>query len=458
MGAIGSRFLASHMGGRSLVCAVALLWLSLPACLLAAEAKAATVAEATQVIDFGQFPLLRGAHEPSVRSVGQLMYQAPSDCKAAFEFQRQQLLKQKWTEHPGAAVTDQYASGTFGKSGFVLSVATTPAGDAKDPSLISVMLTLSGNVDLKGLPLPAGAKETYVGPQVAMYSTTTPVEKTAATIREGLTARGWEPYGTAGDVQYFKQNAVRLSAMVSLAPAQNNQTSIMFSAEQLSADIPAPTETVQLQYSDSTKELMFDTKSSLDDIVAFYLKALAPGNWKPTTDHPLRVDYTDELIFRNDAKEMFTLRLMKIEDEQVLRVWMRFQTAAEVEAEEQKAKTAIAAAKQMAEKAAQEKNAPLPTVSLTLPAKAKLKEATKSSWSYSVASGQAQKSLGPIRKQLAEAGWEEAVTLDDGMIGEIGFSKDDSSISISYVDPGFIPGDVTIRATKVELQKTAAKK
>ena len=58
-----------------------------------------------------------------------------------------------------------------------------------------------------------------------------------------------------------------------------------------------------------------------------------------------------------------------------------------------------------------------------------------------------------IRKALTSAGWKEKVTTDDGMIGLIDFEKGEQTISLKYVDPGFIPAEVTINGSGVELEK-----
>ena len=54
----------------------------------------------------------------------------------------------------------------------------------------------------------------------------TPTEETADALEALLTAGGWEPYGRAGDVRFFKKNAVRLSARSTAAPAQGGKTMI----------------------------------------------------------------------------------------------------------------------------------------------------------------------------------------------------------------------------------------
>jgi hypothetical protein len=100
-----------------------------------------------------------------------------------------------------------------------------------------------------------------------MYTAGGSVTETAEACRKLLLAQGWQPYGKAGDTLFFKQNALRLTVTVTAAPALGGKTSVSFSAEQLSADLPAPSDTVQLQYTDSTKQVLFDTKDSADAIV-----------------------------------------------------------------------------------------------------------------------------------------------------------------------------------------------
>ena len=415
---------------------------------VAAAGKPATVAEAAQALDFMTLPTVKGAIEPINRTVGRISYSAPSDCKAAFEFHRQGLLKQKWTEQPGTTVTDEYASGMYTKGGFVVSMSAIPVGE---PGKVNVSIMLHGNVDLSKLPKPADLKPVYVGPQVAMYSTEVSVEKTTETCRKLLLAQGWLPYGKAGETQFYKQNAVRLTAYISATADPMPKTSVSFSTEQLSADVPAPVENVQLQYSDSTKEVLFDTKESEEAIEKFYRETLAKGGWKATTDHPFKVDWKRELIFVNAAKDILSLKMYEVEDEKVLRVTVQHQTAAEVTAME----------KAFADKLAAMKNKPEPKlgkIQITIPAGAEMTEITEKSLEFTVATGQGQTAAAAIRKALTDAGWKESVTTADKMIGVIEFKKGEQKISLNYVDPGFIPAEITIQGTGVELEKVAGKK
>jgi hypothetical protein len=120
----------------------------------------------------------------------------------------------------------------------------------------------------------------------ASYITEVSVEQTADACRKLLLAKGWQPYGMAGDVLFFKQNAVRLAARISTAPAQGGKTVIDYSTELMSVDLPAPADTVGLQYTDVNTQLFFDAKTSEQDIVGFYRPTLAKAGWEATTEKP----------------------------------------------------------------------------------------------------------------------------------------------------------------------------
>ncbi|MBM4076835.1 MAG: hypothetical protein FJ267_14495 [Planctomycetes bacterium] len=155
------------------------------------------------------------------------------------------------------------------------------------------MVTISNhsNIPLNKLPTPKGVKPFHGSPVNASYITPAGKEETVAAVRKLLVEQGWEPYGSAGDQIFLKQNAVRLSAFVTTAPAQDNQTVITYSAEQLSADIPVPEETIGLQYSDSTKTVSYDVEADLETVNSFYNESLKRDGWKPTLDKPTPIGF-----------------------------------------------------------------------------------------------------------------------------------------------------------------------
>jgi len=151
-----------------------------------------------------------------------------------------------------------------------------------------------------------------------------------------LLAAGWQPYGQAGDVDFYKQNAIRLSANIAAAPGLQGKTSISYSAELMSADLPAPLDVLDLQYSDSTKRLMFDTMADKQAILEFYRPLLAKSGWEPTHDKLLESGFKEFMIFRNPTKDLLQIQTWEVDGRR--RVTVEFQTAAEVAEEERRMK------------------------------------------------------------------------------------------------------------------------
>ncbi|HWA97115.1 MAG TPA: hypothetical protein VG713_01420, partial [Pirellulales bacterium] len=195
-----------------------------------AAGAAATVAEAAKVLDLTTFPLMDKADEPSQRNVAALTYNVAASVSSAYEFQQQQL-GDAWREVSPAYVSSESASGVFARSGFTVTVMVFPTGM---PGQVRVAIANLGNVPLDKLPLPDEAKPFFAGPANAMFLSDAPVESTKQTCQKLLLAQGWQPYGTAGDSLFFKQNAVRLLATISAAPAQGGKTMLTYSTELMS--------------------------------------------------------------------------------------------------------------------------------------------------------------------------------------------------------------------------------
>ena len=285
----------------------------------------ATVEQAAKILDLSTVPLMDGAKPPGSRQVANLFYVATGDVKTGFEFHRKALVGQGWKEQPNSSVTDQSASAMFSRDGFVVSLSVSPHGE---PGSVQVMLQNLGNVKPGQLPVPPGAKPVYVGDPTAMYSTEAAVSATADACRNAFLAKGWVPYGKAGDSDFFKQNAILVTATVSSAPAQGGKTMIQYSGQLISADIPAPPDVEDLRYGDQPPELTFATTNQ-DAVVDFYRKTLAAAGWKSTMDKMVDVDEKPTMIFRNPAKDMLTLATTGVLRGKLL-VSVRFQSAAEI--------------------------------------------------------------------------------------------------------------------------------
>lgn len=413
----------------------------------------ATVEQAAKVLDLATFPLMDGAKSAESHHVANLSYVAPGDAKKALEFHRKAFGAQGWKELPDSSVSDQSASATFARDGFVVSLSVIPY----EENGVSVRLQNLGNVKPGKLPVPQGVKAVYQGDSTAMYETDAAVPVTADAIRNLFVAQGWVPYGKAGDSDYFKQNAILATASVSSASARGGKTMIQYSNQLISSDIPAPPNVEDLRYVDEPPELTFATANQ-DAIVDFYRKALAAAGWKSTMDKVIDVDGKPTMIFRNPAKEMITLSMPYVLGDK-LGVSVRFQSAAEIteldrkikeEAPRLRAAAEAKAAKEAAELAERNK---APKVAVTLPADAKDVKQTKDEIKFTVEKGKAKAAVEFFRKQFRDAGWKEDVASLERMAGTLLFSKEDGqSVTITYSDTGFMPSEVSVSTMRAELE------
>ena len=416
----------------------------------------ATVAQATQILDLSTFPLMEGAKPERSRQMANLTYAATGNVKAGFEFHRKTLTAQGWKELPNSSVTDQSASAMFARSGFTLSLSVFSSGKSGD---LSIMLQNLGNIKPGQLPIPPGTKPLYVGDSTAMYVTEAAVPATAEACRDLLVAQGWVPYGGAGDTAEYKQNAILVTATVSVAPAQGGKTSIQYSTQLISADIPAPPNVEDLRYVDQPPELTCEAAVDQNAIVDFYRKTLATAGWQSTLDHTVPIDDLPTMIFRNPGKDMLTLK-MSGGSRGKLHVSVRFQSAAEIAELDRKIKEMAPALKAAAqEKEAKEAarlaeaNKPPPKVPVTLPPDAKGVEPTKDRIKFTVGKGKAQAAAEALRSQFKEAGWKEDFASVTQMTGALSFSKEKfQSLTLSYTDTGMSPPEINLSAMGVELE------
>ncbi len=287
----------------------------------------ATDGRAAEIIDLTRFPLAAGANDRPARSLATLTYEvSQGDVKTVWETEKGKLKANGWKEViTDTSATDQAATGTFRKQGFVLSLSVLSAS----PPKITVSIVNHGNVNYDRLPRPAGMKPIYVGAVSAIYVTDAAVPDTKQAVRKLLTEAGWQPYGEAGDTAWYKQNAVRVSASVAAAPAQGNKTAVSYSSELLSADLPLPDQANDVRYADTTTELSFATQTEKDVVVAFYKNALGTRQWASTLEKTVDVDDKPTMIFRSPAKDLITLSFGSPRDGQRA-VSVQFQSAAEI--------------------------------------------------------------------------------------------------------------------------------
>lgn len=336
---------------------------------------------------------------------------------------------------PAAAAPNAAAPATATSAG-----SAQPAAPAV-PGQVPASAMSAAGVDLAKLPVPKGAKPFFASPDVAMIQTEAAADATAKEVAAMLSGEGWTPYGSVPGSQYFTKNLVKLNATVTAGA--DGKTMISYSTEKIAVDLPAPTDALDLRYDDSTKRLMFDTKSDEAGVEKFYRELLGKSEWKATTDKPFKVDFKNELIFRNPAKDMLTLQMSEFEGNR--RVTLQHMTAAEVAAQEARIKAALAQKKLDSEK-------PLPKLKLAVPSDAADAKKEKNQLSFKVPTGKAKGIVDGWRKTLTGDGWKEEVSAYSAEAGSIAFRKDKQYVQVSHIDPGFIPGEITVAATETELE------
>lgn len=415
----------------------------------ASSSVPATRAEAARRLDLTDFPVMDGADAVSPRRLAGLSYAVEAGIGPAYDFQKHALGERGWKEVPEPYRGEDSASGIFERDGFVASVSVFRA-DPEKPLLVRVMIQQLGNTELARLPVPPDARALYAGPSTAMFVTETGRDDAARLCRERLTADGWQPYGTAGDSLIFKRDAVRLNAMIATAPAQGGKTVINYSAELLSADLPAPPEPVRIQYADVTTELDFDANRSIDELAAFYRETLGKERWKATTEKPVADGPEHTLIFRDPAGDLLSLTMRPTEREGVTRGRLRYQTAAEVAAEDQRAREAVARRERAKPPGAKDR----PTVALRFPAQAANITIDNGDATFALPAGKARAAVEALRTQLREAGWkEDAADLDD-IAGTVSLSRPDGGgITIVYTDVGVLPAEINITGLGVVIEQ-----
>ena len=417
----------------------------------------ATVEQAAKVLDLSAFPQMDGAKAAESRHVANLSYVAPGDAKKALEFNRKAFTAAGWKELPNSTATDDSASGMFARDGFVVALSVIPF----EKSAVSVRLQNLGNVKPGKLPVPPGAKTVYQGDPTAMYTVDSTVPATADAIRNLLVAQGWVPYGKDPNSCFFKQNAILASVYISSAPAQGGKTSIQYSTQLISSDIPAPQDVEDLRYVDEPPELTFATTNK-DAAIEFYRKALTALGWKSTMDKMVDVDEKPTMIFRNPAKEMITLSVPYKYEGGKHGVSVRYQSAAEIAELDRRIKEEMPRlrAAQQAKEAKEAKEAAelaeknkVPKVAVTLPTDAKDVNQTNDSIKFVVGKGKAKAAVEALRKQFLDAGWKEDVASLEKMAGTVLLSKENGqSVNITYSDTGFMPSEVNVSAMRVEFE------
>ncbi len=403
-------------------------------------AKAATVTEARAALELADVVIVESVGEPETGVAFQRFNAAgnPSDVAKKIDLE---LKKRGLEPLDGAMFSDAYCAAQYKKTGFVFSLTTMPADKA---NVTTVSLLNLGNVELNKLPKPAGSESLYVLPGSAMFVCDLSVVDANQQCRQLLEADGWQWFGETTVTFFMRQNAVRLQVMCSTSPGQSNRTAIQFSTEQMSSSLPIIADLVRIDYSDSTMRLGGDSRLAEEPFLAMYRKLLESEGWQATTDQPIKIDFRRHLIFRNESSELAELAFSPFES--LTRFDLKFMSAAQVEKENKQAKLMAAAAIQK-RKAEQAKLENPVVLSIDRPEAATAKQAGGQSVDFSVRSGTARSVMTKWLESRKTEGWTVKATVDTREVGQVTLTHGDQTLDLSWVDPGFIAGEISIRTS-----------
>lgn len=404
------------------------------------HAQVATVADAKQALDLTTFPAF-DPEGPIMATVAMQRYEAKGDPEAIAKKVRTALVEKGCQELDGATFTPAYCSAVYNKDGFHFVLSAMPS----KPKTAQVTITNLGNLDFRTLPIAKLGKELFVQPASANFTSEDSVANTRASCRQSLEAEGWEWFGDTSASFYMRKNAVRLQVMCSESPREKGQTMIQVSAEQMSSALPLIPDLVRIDYTEPTGRLDGDSQLSPAELASELRKTLEQNGWKATTKEPLKIDFRETLIFRNAEEELVELQYHSVDA--ISRFEMKYMTAEQVADENRRAQAAVEKAKE--KMAAEEERLKNPTAILLDPlGNAKVKESKPQLVELTASSGQARSIIAKWISKQKSAGWSVETTIDSKETGDYTLTKDDQKIYLTFLDPGFVPAEITVKTTK----------
>lgn len=145
-----------------------------------------------------------------------------------------------------------------------------------------------GALDTTRLPRVSAAKAVYASPATTIFTSPDSVQATGDALEKSLAAAGWQKYSapnsaSAADpnmrIMTLKKGALALNVFITVAPAQNNATSVQYSQLMVKTDLPFPKDAAGIEYSPDAPSLALTTGEPIERTLDFYRKELAAGGW-----------------------------------------------------------------------------------------------------------------------------------------------------------------------------------
>jgi hypothetical protein len=143
-------------------------------------------------------------------------------------------------------------------------------------------------LDTSRLPRVAGAKQTYASQAATIYIAPSSVAQTTESVAKILDSSGWLQYAPPFaqqiknenlQVMTFKKGPQGLSVLITVAPAQNNATSVNYTALALANDLPFPSDATGIEFDPNRPHLNCLTAAPIEKTLEFFRKELGSRGW-----------------------------------------------------------------------------------------------------------------------------------------------------------------------------------
>jgi len=145
-------------------------------------------------------------------------------------------------------------------------------------------------LDTSKLPRVSGTKDIFASPSSTIFTSPGAVPEAAEGTVAALTAAGWQPYAPAFGEQVktptmaiatLKKGSVGLSVFVTVAPAQNNATSVTYTGVIIANDLPFPKDATDIKFDGDRPFLSCVTAGTLEATSDFLRTELIARGWSP---------------------------------------------------------------------------------------------------------------------------------------------------------------------------------
>ncbi|MBY0559289.1 hypothetical protein [Hyphomicrobium sp.] len=145
-------------------------------------------------------------------------------------------------------------------------------------------------LDTSKLPRVPGTKDIFASPSSTIFTAPGAVTEAADGTLAALTAAGWQPYAPAfGEpmksptmaIANLKKGAIGLSVFITVAPAQNNATSVTYTLVAIANDLPFPKDATDIKFDGDRPFLSCVTAGNLAATSDFLRTELIARGWSP---------------------------------------------------------------------------------------------------------------------------------------------------------------------------------